>query len=64
MMVVQHLKNWNGENKMSEATKMPLGGWIFILVVKKRAWININVVNGCISLIIKNLPHTYVKKQL
>ncbi len=37
VIAVQYLRKWNGENKMSEVTKMPIGGWIFILVVKKKA---------------------------
>ena len=37
VIAIQYLRKWNGENKMSEVvTKMPLGGWIFILVVKKK----------------------------
>lgn len=29
MIALQYLRNWNGENEMSQVTKMPLGGWIF-----------------------------------
>lgn len=37
VIAIQYLRKWNGENKMSEVTKMPLGGWIFYLSGKEKS---------------------------